>query len=416
MFMNESTTAYNTTTLSNGLRIIHLPTPGQQVVYCGYAIAAGTRHEVPGEEGLAHFVEHTTFKGTAKRSALQILNCLESVGGDLNAFTTKEHTIYYATVLHEHFNRAADLLTDIVFNSCYPQAEIEKEREVICDEIESYNDSPAELIFDEFENLLFPNHPLGHNILGTREQVRSFTTADAQRFARRHYRPENMVFFVYGDVMFEKLVKSIECKVESFEIATAAENSAESSAVANSKLSTLNSTLTHHQAHVMLGTRTFAADDERRIPLFLLNNILGGPGMNARLNLSLRERRGLVYTVESNMTTYSDTGTWAVYFGCDHEDVKRCLRLVRHELERMAEHPLSERQLAAAKRQLKGQMAIASDNHEQFALDMAKVYLHEHKEHHISQLFRQIDAVTTTQMQQIAQEFFTPERLQTLIL
>ena len=171
-----------------------------------------------------------------------------------------------------------------------------------------------------------------------------------------------------------------------------------------------------HQAHVMLGTRTFAAEDERRIPLFLLNNILGGPGMNARLNLSLRERRGLVYTVESNMTTYSDTGTWAVYFGCDHEDVKRCLRLVRHELDRMAEHPLSERQLAAAKRQLKGQLAIASDNHEQFALDMAKVYLHEHKEHHISQLFQQIDAVTATQMQQIAQEFFTPERLQTLIL
>ena len=407
---------YNTTTLPNGLRIIHLPAPGQQVVYCGYAIAAGTRHELPGEEGLAHFVEHTTFKGTEKRSSFQILNELERVGGDLNAFTTKEQTVYYATVLHEHFKRAVSLLTDIVFHSTYPQAELDKEKEVICDEIESYNDSPAELIFDEFENVLFPNHPLGHNILGTRERVRSFSTADAQRFARRHYRPENMVFFVYGDVKFERLVNSVELRVESLEFATAAENSAEGSAVANSKLSTLNSTLTHHQAHVMLGTRTFAADDERRIPLFLLNNILGGPGMNARLNLSLRERRGLVYTVESNMTTYSDSGTWAVYFGCDHEDVKRCLRLVHHELDRMAEHPLSERQLAAAKRQLKGQLAIASDNHEQFALDMAKVYLHEHKEHHISQLFQQIDAVTATQMQQIAQEFFTPERLQTLIL
>ena len=407
---------YNTTTLPNGLRIIHLPAPGQQVVYCGYAIAAGTRHELPGEEGLAHFVEHTTFKGTEKRSSFQILNELERVGGDLNAFTTKEQTVYYATVLHEHFKRAVSLLTDIVFHSTYPQAELDKEKEVICDEIESYNDSPAELIFDEFENVLFPNHPLGHNILGTRERVRSFTTADAQRFARRHYRPENMVFFVYGDVKFERLVNSVELRVESLEFATAAENSAEGSAVANSQLSTLNSTLTHHQAHVMLGTRTFAADDERRIPLFLLNNILGGPGMNARLNLSLRERRGLVYTVESNMTTYSDSGTWAVYFGCDHEDVKRCLRLVHHELDRMAEHPLSERQLAAAKRQLKGQLAIASDNHEQFALDMAKVYLHEHKEHHISQLFQQIDAVTATQMQQIAQEFFTPERLQTLIL
>lgn len=166
----------------------------------------------------------------------------------------------------------------------------------------------------------------------------------------------------------------------------------------------------------MLGTTTFAADDERRIPLFLMNNILGGPGMNARLNLALRERRGLVYTVESNMTTYSDTGTWTVYFGCDHKDVKRCMRLVRHELDRMADKPLSERQLMAAKRQLKGQMAIAADNHEQFALDMARVYLHEHKEHHITQLFQQIDAVTATQLQQLAQTLFAPERLKTLIL
>ena len=221
---------YNTTTLPNGLRIIHLPAPGQQVVYCGYAIAAGTRHELPGEEGLAHFVEHTTFKGTEKRSSFQILNELERVGGDLNAFTTKEQTVYYATVLHEHFKRAVSLLTDIVFHSTYPQAELDKEKEVICDEIESYNDSPAELIFDEFENVLFPNHPLGHNILGTRERVRSFSTADAQRFARRHYRPENMVFFVYGDVKFERLVNSVELRVESLEFATAAENSAEGSA------------------------------------------------------------------------------------------------------------------------------------------------------------------------------------------
>ena len=166
----------------------------------------------------------------------------------------------------------------------------------------------------------------------------------------------------------------------------------------------------------MLGTTTFAADDERRIPLFLMNNILGGPGMNARLNLALRERRGLVYTVESNMTTYSDTGTWTVYFGCDHKDVKRCMRLVRHELDRMADKPLSERQLMAAKRQLKGQMAIAADNHEQFALDMGRVYLHEHKEHHITQLFQQIDAVTAEQLQQLAQTLFAPERLKTLIL
>lgn len=404
---------YNCKTLPNGLRIIHLPATGQQVVYCGYAIAAGTRHELPGEEGLAHFVEHTTFKGTEKRSSLQILNELERVGGELNAFTTKEHTIYYAAVLRDHVKRAVSLLTDIVFYSTYPQAELDKEKEVIGDEIESYNDSPAELIYDEFENLLFPNHPLGHNILGTREQLSTFTSADALRFARRHYRPDNAVFFVYGDVD----LKSVECKVESepgdgsliqFSIENGIREPSPGSAGSGGK--------SHHQAHVMLGTTTFAADDERRIPLFLMNNILGGPGMNARLNLALRERRGLVYTVESNMTTYSDTGTWTVYFGCDHKDVKRCMRLVRHELDRMADKPLSERQLMAAKRQLKGQMAIAADNHEQFALDMARVYLHEHKEHHITRIFQQIDAVTAEQLQQLAQMLFAPERLKTLIL
>lgn len=391
-----------------------MPAPGQQVAYCGFAIAAGTRHEQPGEEGLAHFVEHTTFKGTEKRSAFHILNELERVGGELNAFTTKEHTIYYAAVLRDHVKQAVSLLTDIVFNSIYPQAELDKEREVICDEIESYNDSPAELIFDEFENLLFPNHPLGHNILGTREQLYTYTSDDARRFARRHYRPDNAVFFIYGDVDFGGLVSSPKLG----EVRRGLDEPMSDIHLFRFPLTppNLEGENGHHQAHVMLGTTTFAADDERRIPLFLLNNILGGPGMNARLNLALRERRGLVYTVESNMTTYSDTGTWAVYFGCDHKDVKRCLRLVQHELDRMADKPLSERQLTAAKRQLKGQMAIAADNREQFVLDVARTFLHEHKEHHISQLFQQIDAVTTTQLHLLAQELFAPVRLQTLIL
>lgn len=395
------------------MRIIHMPAAGQQVVYCGYAIAAGTRHELPEEEGLAHFVEHTTFKGTTKRSAFQILNELERVGGDLNAFTTKEHTIYHAAVLHEHVGKAISLLSDIVFNSTYPEAEIETEKEVICDEIESYNDSPAELIFDEFENLLFDGSPLGHSILGNSQRVRSFTSADAQRFARRHYRPDNTIFFAYGDVEFERLVKSLTSSIQSIEFPDAFVRRLEGNPIFNTQHVAPKK---HHQAHVMIGTKTFAADDERRITLFLLNNILGGPGMNARLNLSLRERRGLVYTVESNMTTYSDTGLWAVYFGCDHHDVKQCQRLVQKELNRMMDHPLSERQLAAAKRQLKGQMAIASDNHEQLALDVARTFLHEHREHHISQLFQQIDAVSATQIQQLALQLFKPESLKTLII
>lgn len=395
------------------MRIIHMPAAGQQVVYCGYAIAAGTRHELPEEEGLAHFVEHTTFKGTTKRSAFQILNELERVGGDLNAFTTKEHTIYHAAVLHEHVGKAISLLSDIVFNSTYPEAEIETEKEVICDEIESYNDSPAELIFDEFENLLFDGSPLGHSILGNSQRVRSFTSADAQRFARQHYRPDNTIFFAYGDVEFERLVKSLTSSIQSIEFPDAFVSRPEGNPIFNTQHVAPKK---HHQAHVMIGTKTFAADDERRITLFLLNNILGGPGMNARLNLSLRERRGLVYTVESNMTTYSDTGLWAVYFGCDHHDVKQCQRLVQKELNRMMDHPLSERQLAAAKRQLKGQMAIASDNHEQLALDVARTFLHEHREHHISQLFQQIDAVSATQIQQLALQLFKPESLKTLII
>ena len=200
---------YNTATLANGLRIIHLPS-ASPVVYCGYQIAAGTRNELPGEEGLAHFCEHVTFKGTERRNAMQIINALEKLGGELNAFTNKEDTTFYAAIHRDYFSKAVDLLTDIVFHSQYPQTEIDKEIDVICDEIESYNDSPAELIYDEFENIIFEGHPLGHNILGQAEQLRTYTTADAQRFTRRHYRPDNAVFFVYGDVPFNLVVKILK--------------------------------------------------------------------------------------------------------------------------------------------------------------------------------------------------------------
>ena len=406
-------TKYNTTTLQNGLRIIHLPSTSP-VVYCGIGIRAGARQEAAGEEGLAHFCEHTTFKGTKRRSSIQILNCLESVGGDLNAFTNKEDTVFYAAIQKEHFPRAVDLLTDIVFNSEYPQHEIEHEIDVICDEIESYNDSPAELIYDEFENMLFQGHPLGHNILGTREQVQCFTSDDALRFTSRYYRPDNAIFFVYGDVNFNRLVKSLEVRCEKLSLDSNVLQAASESSLPSSVLHPTSNT--HHQAHVMLGCRAYSYDDPRRMPLYLLNNILGGPGMNARLNLSLRERHGLVYTVESAMVSYSDTGCWSVYFGCDHHDVKRCLRLVHRELDRMTQHPLSGRQLDAAKRQLKGQLTIACDNREQFALDFAKNFLHYGTGRDITDLLLRIDAITAAQLQDVAQELFTPDRLQLLML
>jgi predicted Zn-dependent peptidase len=428
---------YNTYTLDNGLRIIHLPSDSK-VVYCGYQINAGTRNEEPGEEGLAHFCEHVTFKGTERRKAWHILNCLESVGGDLNAYTNKEGTVYYSAILKEHIARAVDLLTDIVFHSVYPQAEIDKEVEVICDEIESYNDSPAELIYDEFENIIFKGSPLGHNILGTAEQVRSFKTEDALRFTRKLYRPDNAIFFAYGDIDFKKLLRLLKKSFLSEERRVKSEettfgdrresqfNSPEAQAQFNIQHSTFNTQHSFegqtivmqkntHQAHVMIGTRAYDVNDSRRMPLYLLNNMLGGPGMNAKLNLALREHNGLVYTVESTMAAYGDTGVWSIYFGCDEHDVKRCLRLVRKELDKFMQKPLSEAQLKAAKKQIKGQVGVACDNRENFALDFGKSFLHYGWEKNVDRLYEQVDEITVEQILAVAQELFDKDRLTTLI-
>ena len=418
---------YNTYTLDNGLRIIHLPSDSK-VVYCGYQINAGTRNEEPGEEGLAHFCEHVTFKGTERRKAWHILNCLESVGGDLNAYTNKEGTVYYSAILKEHIARAVDLLTDIVFHSVYPQAEIDKEVEVICDEIESYNDSPAELIYDEFENIIFKGSPLGHNILGTAEQVRSFKTEDALRFTRKLYRPDNAIFFAYGDIDFKKLVRLLKKSFLSEERRVKSEKFNSPEAQAQFYIQHLTFNTQHsfegqtivmqkntHQAHVMIGTRAYDVNDSRRMPLYLLNNMLGGPGMNAKLNLALREHNGLVYTVESTMVAYGDTGIWSIYFGCDEHDVKRCLRLVRKELDKFMQKPLSEAQLKAAKKQIKGQVGVACDNRENFALDFGKSFLHYGWEKNVDRLYEQVDEITAEQIQAVAQELFDKDRLTTLI-
>ena len=438
---------YNTYTLDNGLRIIHLPSDSK-VVYCGYQINAGTRNEEPGEEGLAHFCEHVTFKGTERRKAWHILNCLESVGGDLNAYTNKEGTVYYSAILKEHIARAVDLLSDIVFHSVYPQAEIDKEVEVICDEIESYNDSPAELIYDEFENILFKGSPLGHNILGTAEQVRAFKTEDALRFTQKLYRPDNAIFFAYGDIDFKKLVKLLQraladdksvgklAEEKLPQISQITQISRDENSIAEEKsVSSVKSVgpknypsvrdeiagqtivmqKNTHQAHVMIGTQAYDVNDDRRMPLYLLNNMLGGPGMNAKLNLALREHNGLVYTVESTMVAYGDTGTWSIYFGCDEHDVKRCLRLVRKELDKFMQKPLSDAQLKAAKKQIKGQIGVACDNRENFALDFGKSFLHYGWEKNVDRLYEQVDEITAAQIQAVAQELFDKDRLTTLI-
>ena len=417
--MKESANTYQ---LENGLRIIQIPSP-TNVAYCGISIDAGTRDEESGEEGMAHFCEHMMFKGTQRRKAWHIINRMEAVGGDLNAYTNKEETVVYSAFMKEHFERAAELIFDIVFHSTYPQHEIDKECEVIVDEIESYNDSPAELIFDHFENLIYENHSLGHDILGTADNVRRFKTEDALRFSRRLYRPEKMVFFVFGNIDFKKVKKVAEKHIESIQAAEKKEAVEKIETETTKKVETFQS-IGHgvqleergtHQAHVMIGRAAYGSKDPKRIALYFLNNILGGPGMNSRLNIALREHNGLVYTAESTLTNYTDTSTWAIYFGCDPENIDKCLRIVRKELDKLMESPLNDRVFNAALKQIQGQIGVACDNFESYALDTAKAYLHYNKFEGMEDTFKHLKELTPSLLQEVAKEIFDAKGLNTLI-
>lgn len=402
---------YNIHTLSNGLRIIHEPS-SSKVAYCGFAVDAGTRDEAENEQGMAHFVEHLIFKGTRKRKAWHILNRMENVGGDLNAYTNKEETVIYSAFLTEHFGRALELLADIVFHSTFPQNEIEKETEVIIDEIQSYEDTPSELIFDDFEDMIFRNHPLGRNILGRPDLLKKFRSEDAMAFTSRFYQPSNMVFFVLGDFNFQKIVRQVEKLLVDLPLVTVENQRTIPPLYVPEQLVVHKET---HQAHVMIGSRGYNAYDDKRTALYLLNNILGGPGMNSRLNVSLRERRGLVYTVESNLTSYTDTGAFCIYFGTDPEDVDTCLKLTYKELKRMRDVKMTPSQLMAAKKQLIGQIGVASDNNENNALGMAKTFLHYNKYESSESVFRRIEALTAEGLLEVANEMFAEEYLSTLI-
>lgn len=401
----------NTYTLPNQLRIIHEDSP-TDVIYCGYAVNAATRDEQPAEEGIAHFVEHMIFKGTTHRKAWHILNRMEAVGGDLNAFTQKEETTIYATCLKEDFCRAVDLLTDITFHSSFPEKEMKKETEVIIEEIQSYEDTPSDLIFDEFENIVFKGHPLGRNILGHPEQLRTYRPQNILDFTRRFYIPSNTVFFIKGHIPFNKIIKEVEKATHDLPSTTINKHIEPLPPYEPTYVERKKDT---HQAHVMIGCRGFAPKDHKRTGLYILNNILGGPGMNALLNVSLRERRGLVYNVESNLTNYTDTGVFSIYFGCEPKDVNKCLRLVKRELKKLIDTPLTDRRLAAAKKQIKGEIGIACDSFENCALDMARSFLHYNKFENLKELFQRIDSQSATDLQGIAAELFKEENLTTLI-
>jgi predicted Zn-dependent peptidase len=384
------------------------------VAYCGLAVNAGTRDERTDEFGLAHFVEHMLFKGTRKRKAWHILNRMEYVGGELNAYTSKEETFIYSVFMAEDYERATELLADLILHSQFPDREIEKERDVILDEIQSYEDNPSELIFDEFENMLFEGHPLGHHILGNKRSLFSFGSESAHSFVNRHYTAGNMVFFSMGNTDFKRVVKLAE-KYLSEAPGHAPANHREKPSPATTRPSPCRKKKKTHQSHVLIGGRAYDMYDEKRVPLFLLNNMLGGPGMNSRLNVSLREKRGLVYNVESNITSYTDTGLYAVYFGADPKNREKVIQLVEKEFDRLRENRLGDFQLAAAKKQAIGQMGVSGDHKEGIFLGLGKSFLHYGCYESLPEVFRKINAVTANQLQDIANELFAPGQLLTLI-
>ncbi len=402
---------YLTHTLTNGLRIVHKPIESN-VSYCGFIVNAGTRDEAPDQYGMAHFVEHMLFKGTDKRRAYHIINRMENVGGELNAFTNKEETVVYSVFLEQHFSRAIELLSDITFHSNFPQSEIEKEVEVIIDEIHSYEDSPSELIFDEFENLVFDHSEIGHNILGNAELLQNFDGQMAKAFVNKFYNPSNMVLFSLGRTDFKKIVYYAEKYLSAI-----SDIKSDIQRIKPIDIPSVNKREDKDtsQAHVLIGGRSYCLRDPNRRVLNLLNNLLGGPGMNSRLNISLREKKGYVYNVDSSITSYTDTGITSIYFGCDKKNVDKCISLVHKELNRLRREKLTTSQLSIAKRQLIGQIGVMGDNHENLALALGKNFLHHNHFNTMAETAQKIEAVTAEQILAVSNEIFDETSLFTLI-
>lgn len=404
---------YYQKTLDSGLRFIHVPL-ASPIVYIGVAIGVGTRHEGRREYGLAHFTEHMLFKGTRLRSSEQIIRRLEEVGGELNAYTSKEETILYAICPRVYAKRALQLMADIVQHSVFDEGELKKEQTVVIDEIHSYEDSPSELIWDEFEDILFRGHALGHRILGTERSVSHFSRVGEQRFYNQHYRPENMAVFVHGDVEAESLCNYA---AELFAGAPPAEPLRHSYPLWHGELEPKRIVRRKgtHQRHVLMGATAYPLGDERRLGLSLLVNILGGPGMSSRLNMSLREQAGLAYHTECVYTAYSDTGSVVLSFGCAPEHEAKAIALVEEELRRLISEPLDGEALRRAKRQLCGQILVSRDAHENYFLNMGKAFLHHLSIDPIEKTLERINALEAEQLHEIAREIFPPERMTTLI-
>ena len=399
---------------SNGLCFVHAQV-ASPVSYCGFTINAGTRDEADNEQGIAHFVEHLLFKGTARRKAFHILNRMDNVGGELNAFTTKEETVIYSVFMNEHIVRAVDLLADLVFNSVIPENEFTKEREVILDEIRSYQDSPAEQIFDDFENMLFKGHSLGHPILGTEASLQSLSAQNCRDFIKSHYSPDRMVFFYLGKTPFDMVLKTVERLFSKIEFPENTPHLMPRTSPVSYVAAKEKNNMETYQSHVIMGCPAYSLFDPKRRALHLLNNYLGGPCMNSLLNISLREKRGLVYNVESSFTPLTDTGIFSVYFGADPKYMKKCMRLVEKELYKLRSRRLSDLKLHAIKKQLMGQISISSDNHENLALSIGKSYLHRGCFESLEERYELIGKVSSSDLLDAANEIFDENRLSSLI-
>ena len=396
--------------LPNGVKIVHKWTPSP-VAYIGVMVGAGTRDELPGENGMAHYIEHCVFKGTARHSARQIIQSIEGIGGEINAYTTKEETTFYAAILCEHVQLTLHLIAEMILQPVFRKEETDKERMVILDEIESYNDSPSELIYDDFESLVFAGTSLALPILGTRKTLRHISSKPDYplQWMKAHYRPERMVVFCQGNIKPDRIFRLAE---HEFGHLTATRSYSEAVLQQSGLTATERerSFRKHtHQVHAMLGGRAYPIGHDRQLAMFLLNNILGGGSLNSRLNLSLRESKGLVYTVESTYTPLSDTGYWCVYWACDPEDYEHSLALVQKELQRLRETPLTESALRHALVQLRGQLAISAQNQENSALAMAKSMLYRSCAPDWQQTMLLIEQTTPQQLQSVAQELFQPK-------
>lgn len=401
---------YSTNTIPNGVRLLHIESD-RPVSWIGVAVDAGTRDENDNENGMAHFVEHMLFKGTTHRKSYHIISRLESIGGQLDAYTTKEETYVYATIPEKYDSRALELLADIILNSTFPDNEMDLERDVVLDEIQSYNDTPSELIYDEFENLLFKNHNIGRNILGTEESLNKIDSTRMKTFVNRTYTAERIVIFYMGRMKPNKFFKQAE-RHFAFAIKGNNSNRQQPTEYTPTKIQKSRET---YQAHCIIGNRCCSMSSDKRLKTILLNNILGGPSMISKLNLAIRERNGLCYNIESNTSLYTDTGVWNIYFGCDHRNLKRTLQLCQQQMDILTSKPLTEKQLQQAKLQLHGQVLIANENLENIALAASKTYLHNLPFKSDEEQLEIIDSISAQELMTQAQELFDPAMLTTLI-